>query len=549
METFTKCEQHDVNSYSKKAAIKGGWKSAIFIIVVEFGERFAYYGVSGNLITYLTVVLKQPLATAAKNVNLWHGVSAIFPILGAFLADSFFGRFKTIVFSSLTYLLGLVMLVISVESIPLEHRLLAFFVALYVINIGEGGHRPCIQTFAADQFDDRLPEEKAAKSSFFNWWYLGIVLGATTSILVVIYVQDNVGWGWGFAIPAIVVALALGVFLFRKNTYRCQDPVGSPFTKVAQVMVAAFRKRRLLPENGWGMCVKAEDTVIHPLAHTNQFRFLDKAAIIDETDVSSGKSNQWRLCTVNQVEQVKLLLRLVPIWLSCLMFAVVIAQLSTFYTKQASTLVRTIGSTNFQLPPASLQVLPGLTILTVVPLYERILIPTARRLTGHPSGITMLQRIGFGILFSILTMTVSAIVETKRVRVATEHGLLDNPKVVVPMRVWWLVPQYVLMGVSDVFAIVGLQELFYDQVPEEMRSMGAAAYLSVLGVGSFMSSALISVIQGITGDKWLKGDNLNRAHLDYFYWVLACLSGLSLVFYVVLAKGYVYKEVQRDGEV
>ncbi|KAJ0791425.1 putative proton-dependent oligopeptide transporter family, MFS transporter superfamily [Helianthus annuus] len=105
METFTKCEQHDVNSYSKKAAIKGGWKSAIFIIFVEFGERFAYYGVSGNLITYLMVVLKQPLATAAKNVNLWHGVSAIFPILGAFLADSFFGRFKTIVFSSLTYLL------------------------------------------------------------------------------------------------------------------------------------------------------------------------------------------------------------------------------------------------------------------------------------------------------------------------------------------------------------------------------------------------------------------------------------------------------------
>ncbi|KAM0001985.1 putative proton-dependent oligopeptide transporter family, MFS transporter superfamily [Helianthus debilis subsp. tardiflorus] len=447
------------------------------------------------------------------------------------------------------FLWGLVLLVISVESIPLEHRLLAFFLALYVINIGEGGHRPCIQTFAADQFDNRLPEEKAAKSSFFNWWYLGIVLGATTSILVVIYVQDNVGWGWGFAIPAIVVALALGVFLFRKDTYRCQDPVGSPFTKVAQVMVAAFRKRRLLPENGWGMCVKAEDTVIHPLADTNQFRFLDKATIIDETDVLSGKSNQWRLCTVNQVEQVKLLLRLVPIWLSCLMFAVVIAQLSTFYTKQASTLVRTIGSTNFQLPPASLQVLPGLTILIVVPLYERILIPTSRRLTGHPYGITMLQRIGFGFLFSILTMTVSAIVETKRVRVATEHGLLDNPKVVVPMRVWWLVPQYVLMGVSDVFAIVGLQELFYDQVPEEMRSMGAAAYLSVLGVGSFISSALISVIQGITGDEWLKGDNLNRAHLDYFYWVLACLSGLSLVLYVVLAKGYVYKEVQRDGEV
>ncbi|MFS8030701.1 putative proton-dependent oligopeptide transporter family, MFS transporter superfamily [Helianthus anomalus] len=104
METSVVFTKRDVNTCSEKA-MKGGWKSAIFIIFVEFGERFAYYGVSGNLITYLTVVLKQPLSTAAKNVNLWHGVSAIFPILGGFLADSFFGRFNTIVFSSLTYLL------------------------------------------------------------------------------------------------------------------------------------------------------------------------------------------------------------------------------------------------------------------------------------------------------------------------------------------------------------------------------------------------------------------------------------------------------------
>ncbi|KAD3337854.1 hypothetical protein E3N88_33375 [Mikania micrantha] len=504
---------------------------------------------------YLTVVLRQPVATAAESVNLWHGVSAIFPIVGGFVADSFFGRFRTIVFSSLTYLLGLILLVISVEAIPLSHRQLPFFVALYVINIGEGGHRPCIQTFAADQFDNHLPEEKAAKSSFFNWWYLGIVVGATTSILIVIYVQDNIGWGWGFAIPAVVVALALALFLSRKIAYRREVPVGSPLTKVAQVIVAAFRKRRLILDDGWSMCVEAQEngpSMIQPLARTNQFRFLDKAAIIDETDILSGKGNNWRLSTVNQVEQVKLLLRLIPIWLSCLMFAVVIAQLGTFYTKQASTLNRTIGSTSFQLPPASLQVLPGLTILTVVPLYERLLIPTARRLTGHRSGITMLQRIGFGLFFSILTMVVSALVESKRLRIATQNGLMDNARSILPMSVWWLVPQYVLMGVSDVFAIVGLQELFYDQVPDDMRSMGAAAYLSVVGVGSFMSSALISMIQAITawrGDEWLKGDNMNRAHLDYFYWFLACLSGISLVFYVIFAKGFVYKEVQRDGEV
>lgn len=549
---FIKNNHHDVN-LSSKNSIKGGWKSAIFIICVEFGERFAYYGVSGNLIMYLTVVLKEPLATAAKNVNLWHGVSAVFPLVGGFVADSYFGRYKTIVFSSITYLLGLILLVISVEAIQLEHRVVPFFLALYIINVGEGGHRPCIQTFAADQFDDHLPEEKAAKSSFFNWWYLGIVFGAITAILVVIYVQDNIGWGWGFAIPTLVVAVALGLFLAGRSRYRREVPVGSPLTKVAQVIVAAVRKRRLSPENHeLGMCVEAGGDggdMNHSLARTNQFRFLDKAAMMDEIDKLPGKKDDWRLCTVNEVEQVKLLLRLIPIWLSCLMFAVVIAQLGTFYTKQASTLNRTIGSTHFQLPPASLQVLPGLTILTAVPIYERLLIPAARRLTNHPTGITILQRIGIGIFFSILTTIVSALVESRRIKIATDYGLIDTPKSILPMSVWWVVPQYVLMGTSDVFTIVGLQELFYDQVPEAMRSMGAAAYLSVVGVGSFLSSALISVVQAVTarnGDEWLKGDNLNRAHLDYFYWLLACLSGSSLVVYVVVAQGFVYKKLQRD---
>nr|XP_043611725.1 protein NRT1/ PTR FAMILY 5.4-like [Erigeron canadensis] len=451
---------------------------------------------------------------------------------------------------------GLVLLVISEVTIPLKHRTLPFFLALYIINIGEGGHRPCIQTFAADQFGDHLPSEKATKRSFFNWWYLGIVLAGTTATLIVPYVQGKYGWGWGYGISGVVVAVALVVFLAGKSTYRQEAPVGSSVTKVAQVVVAAFKKQRLSHENRFQLCLieagESSQAMTRNLAHTNQFRFLDKAAFIDEIDMSLDKKDSWRLSTVNQVKPVKILFRLIPIWLSCLMFTVVIAQIHTLYTKQASTLNRTIWSNNHELQPASFQVITGLTILAAVPIYERLLIPTAKHLTGNPFGITMLQRIGCGIFFSILTMMISALVESKRVRIATQHGLIDRPKTTLPMSVWWLVPQYVLMGISDVFTIVGLQELFYDQVPEEMRSMGAAAYLSIVGVGNFISSALISLVQVITakhGDEWLKGDNLNKAHLDYFYWLLACLSGLSLVFYVPLAKGFIYKKLQSDGEV
>lgn len=272
------------------------------------------------------------------------------------------------------------------------------------------------------------------------------------------------------------------------------------------------------------------------------FRFLDKATMMDERDAWSEKREPWRLSSVKQVEEAKLVFQLIPIWLSCLMFGVVIAQLGTYFTKQTSTLNRSITPT-FQIPPASFQVITGLTILLTVLLYERALVPLSRALTARPSGITILQRIGTGLLLSILTMVVAALVESHRIRVAGRHGLLDSPGAGVPMAAWWVVPQYVLCGLADVFAVVGLQELFYDQMPVGMRSIGAAAYITVTGVGSFLSSAMIAVVQRVGGKGWL-GDNINRAKLQNFYWVLGGVSALNFCVYVYVANRFVYKRVQ-----
>jgi len=243
-----------------------------------------------------------------------------------------------------------------------------------------------------------------------------------------------------------------------------------------------------------------------------------------------------------QVEEAKGVLRLFPIWATCLVYAIVFAQSTTFFTKQGSTMDRRIGS-SFQVPPAALQSIICVAIMTFVPIYDRIIVPKARIFSKNPSGFSPLQRIGAGLFVSMLSMVVSALVEIKRLKTARDFGLIDRPDVPVPMTLWWLFPQYILFGISDVFAMVGLQEFFYDQVPDALRSLGLALYLSILGIGSLISSFVVSVIDKVTesaGESWFS-NNLNRAHLDYFYGLLACLNAIGLVIYMYFAHGYVYK--------
>ncbi|VAH54896.1 unnamed protein product [Triticum turgidum subsp. durum] len=200
-------------------------------------------------------------------------------------------------------------------------------------------------------------------------------------------------------------------------------------------------------------------------------------------------------------------------------------QFMTLFNKQARTLDRRIFG--------SLE----------LPIYDRVLVPMLRRVTGTLSGLTLLQRVGTGMTLTLATMLVAALVETRRLETAREHGLVDNADATVPMCWAWLVPQYVLIGVAGVFAEVGMQEFFYDQMPSELRSLGMALYYSVIGMGNFISGALISLIDHITssggGDSWF-ADNLNRAHLNYFYWLLAGLSATELALFLRCASTYVY---------
>lgn len=534
--------------YRNEPAVRsssGGWRSAGFIIGVEVAERFAYYGISSNLITYLTGPLGQSTATAAANVNAWYGTASLLPLLGAFVADSFLGRFRTILAASALYVLGLGLLTLSAmipsdckvtnpltSCSPPRFQVITFFGALYLVALAQGGHKPCVQAFGADQFDEKEPEECKAKSSFFNWWYFCMCFGTLVTLWVLNYIQDNLSWALGFGIPCVAMVVALVVFLLGTSTYRfsIQRESRSAFARIGSVYVTAVKN--------WSVSVSdvadAEER-LGLISHTRsqQFSFLNKALV--------GTNG----CSLDELEEAKSVLRLAPIWLTCLVYAVVFAQSPTFFTKQGATMERSI-TPSYKISPATLQSFISLSIVIFIPVYDRVLIPIARSFTHKPGGITMLQRIGTGIFLSFLAMVIAALVEMKRLKTAADYGLIDSPEVTVPMSVWWLVPQYVLFGISDVFAMVGLQEFFYDQVPSELRSVGLALYLSIFGIGSFLSSFMISVIDKATSQSgqasWF-ANNLNQAHLDYFYWLLACFSFIGLASYLYFSKAYVSKRL------
>lgn len=565
----------------------GGWKASFFIIGVEFSERLTYYGIASNLIIYLTTVLHEGTAQAAKDVNNWSGVTTVMPLVGGFLADAYFGRYWMVLISSIIYVLGLVLLTLSVSlsalkpsscpktnaaclimNKPTATQHSVFFLALYLISIGTGGHKPSLQSFGADQFDEEDKTEKLKKASFFNWWYCGLCGGVLMAVTVVVYVQDYVSWGIGFGIPTVAMAISIPVFIYGTPFYRHVIPGGSPITRVAQVFVAAIRnrKKRLPSETGmfhedWD--VEARKSGQRLLSRTDTFKWLDKAAIAveaddDADDVSGRRSiraqvpSPWRVCTVTQVEETKLLLRMVPIWLSCLIYGMCISQGTTFFVKQGVTMDRRMGS-HFEIPPASLLTFSAGSMIFFAAIYDRFLVPVAKKITGHERGITLLQRIGVGMFISVLCMASAALVETRRVNMAKKyHGLVAGAPVRLPISVFWLVPQFVLLGIADVFTLVGLQEYFYDQGPDGMRSLGIAFYLSVVGVGNFLSTFLITIVEkfsDIGGHESWFGPNPKGYHLDYFYWLLAVLGFFNLCAYVYAARRYTYKKVKPVEEI
>ena len=182
---------------------------------------------------------------------------------------------------------------------------------------------------------------------------------------------------------------------------------------------------------------------------------MDKACIARE----GGKESGWSVCTRGEVEQVKRLVSVIPILSCTIIFNTILAQLQTFSVQQGSAMDTRLWAT-LTIPPASLQAIPYLILVFLVPLYDSLFVPFATKLTGHSSGLAPATRIGVGLFLATFSMIAAALVEYKR---RASNALIS---------IFWIAPQFLIFGLSEMFTAVGLIEFFYKQSADGSMQVG-----------------------------------------------------------------------------
>ncbi|XP_010415652.1 PREDICTED: protein NRT1/ PTR FAMILY 4.6 [Camelina sativa] len=567
------------SDWRNRAAVKGrhgGMLAASFVLVVEILENLAYLANASNLVLYLREYMHMSPSKSANDVTNFMGTAFLLALLGGFLSDAFFSTFQIFLISASIEFLGLIVLTIQARTPSLMppscdgptcaevsgSKEAMLFVGLYLVALGVGGIKGSLPSHGAEQLDESTPKGRKQRSTFFNYYVFCLACGALVAVTFVVWLEDNKGWEWGFGVSTIAIFVSILIFLSGSRFYRNKIPCGSPLTTISKVLLAASFKcfmsgsssnavvnMAVSPSNysvpkGKKEEVKSQGEVEKPRQEeavppqpqlTNSLRCLNGAA--DEKPV-----HRLLECTVQQVEDVKVVLKMLPIFACTIMLNCCLAQLSTFSVQQAASMNTKIGS--LKIPPASLPVFPVVFIMILAPIYDHLIIPFARKATKTETGVTHLQRIGVGLVLSILAMAVAALVEIKRKGVAKDEGLLDS-KETLPVTFLWIALQYLFLGSADLFTLAGLLEYFFTEAPSSMRSLATSLSWASLAMGYYLSSVIVSIVNSITGSSgntpWLRGKSINRYKLDYFYWLMCVLSAANFLHYLFWAMRYKYR--------
>ncbi|KAJ4718091.1 protein NRT1/ PTR FAMILY 1.2-like [Melia azedarach] len=532
-------DQREIMSHQEAAPKKqkGGLITMPFIIANEAFEKLASYGLAPNMILYLMRDYHFGVAKGTNILFFWNAATNFTPIVGAFLSDSYLGRFLTIGLGSICSLLGMILLWLTAVipgakpppcnqlakscKSPTTAQVTFLMSSFAIMSIGAGGVRACCLAFGADQLDRRdNPKNQRVLERFFGWYYASAALSLVIAFTGIVYIQDHLGWKVGFAVPAIFMFFSALSFFFASSlteNFRCRH----------KLLVGSYH-------HGKGSLF---------VVPTDKLRFLNKACIIrsPEQDIAPDGSalNPWSLCTIQQVEELKALIKVIPLWSSGMIMSINISQ-NSFPILQASSMNRHISS-SFQIPAGSFGTFTVISLVVWVAMYDRVFIPLASKIKGKPTRLGVKLRMGLGIFFSCMAMVVSGIVENVRRRKAIRDGHLNNPHAVLDISAMWLVPQHCLIGFAEACNAIGQTEFYYSEFPKSMSSIASSLFGLGMAVANLLASVIISAVDHNTSkggkESWVSS-NINKGRFDNYYWLLAIISVVNLLYFLVCSWAY-----------
>lgn len=197
-----------------------------YIVGNEACERFSFYGMKSILVLYMVNALAMSESDAMEVAHLFNALIYILPLLGAWIADRFLGRYHTILYVSLFYCLGHGVLATADLTQSLEVKRMILMTGLFIIALGAGGIKPCVSAFVGDQVGGFDTKTMTRVYAAFYW---AINFGSFFSFLVIPWIHKNWGYSWAFAIPGIFMGLATLVFWSGRKQYRHKAPTQPEF--------------------------------------------------------------------------------------------------------------------------------------------------------------------------------------------------------------------------------------------------------------------------------------------------------------------------------
>lgn len=491
------------------------------IVVNQFFERLAFYGLQGNMALFLTRELHLSSGVTDAQLGLWQGVCYLTPLIGGYVADSYLGRWRAILVFLGVYLVGFVGVAAAAFATG-DDGLdpgAVFFPAAYVIAFGMGAMKPLVSTFGADQLDaddpvDAEPEDEEFKDSYFSAVYWFQNLGAFMAFTVLVYLCQNVSFQVGFTVALASLGVALLVLLAGTRRYRFVPPQGSPFKIICSVL-------------GEALC---------PPSPAQHAAATDGGGALAAALMSHGGTH-----TDEEVDMVKSVGRLLPVFALLVVYWGINGQMSTTFFNQGCQMNLTVGS--FVVPVAALGLFNTAIIIILVPVFDQLIYPGLKR-CGVPT--STLHKMGYGMALEVFVMVAAAALEIQR-REVVDEGRLVGPSVcfsgeddsphAADLSIFWQAPLFVGMGISEILTSIPAMDFFYSEAPTPMKSACAALELLTVCFGQWLMAGLIPLVNADPDDPWIPSD-LNEGHLAKFFLLLAALVTLNLVAFVGVSRQF-----------